>query len=279
MIPGDYPTALRLINAAAARGELLPRSETYLRRHETEFVVAVANGHVGGVASFHPYSYRLGEVLALSVSPAFRKKGYDTLLIKACQTKATLYGVRLVMIITSPAEASFLKKLGFGPATRTERFGLFWSSAEATPLYDHNLIRPAQPRDYPALHRLIRAAAEQGKLLPRPLEEITFHGEEFFVALGGGADGPVIGGAALEIYQPDLPQQTPELAEIRSLVVDPEWVNQHYGKHLVRAGQQRAREKGVREVLVVTSQVKFFRELGFKRATRADCLAFFWHPQ
>lgn len=288
---GDYPSVLRLISQEVQQGLLLPRDKTYLRRHETEFVVAAENSHVGGAISFHRYSPRLGEALAFAVSPAFRKKGYDTLLMKECQRLARQNGTELVMIVASAAETAFLKKLGFGPATAKERFGLFWNAAshaagtcDVPPPppppsgYDRRFVRPATIKEVEPIFRLIDRAAQKDELLPRARAEIEKHLEEFFVATGGGPEGPVVGCAALEVYQPELSQQKPELAEVRSLVVDPCWVNQNYGKHLVLALQEQARARGVGEVLAVTSQMKFFRELGFKRATRQDCLAFFWHP-
>ncbi len=274
-LPGDLPYLQKMIETAAARGEVLPRSDAYLRRRveDEEFFTAVLNSHPGGCASLHLYSRRLAEIIAFTVSPAFRKNGQATLLIKACQDKARREKVEMVMIITGAEEAAFLKKLGFGPATKKERYGLFWQPGPEVGAVDPHFIRRATDTDLPAIAGLVSAAARREELLPRSETELARGLGHFFVALES-SDGPqIVGCCGLDIHPPERP----ELAEIRSLTVSPAHAYQGFGRQLVRACQIEATRLNVPEVLAVTHEVNFFKELGFRRSARVG-LAFFWHP-
>lgn len=112
----------------------------------------------------------------------------------------------------------------------------------------HVQIRTARPGDMPAIRRLIRLHAD--KLMQTDLPGR----QSFFVA--ETPDGRMVGCAALQVY-------SKRLAEVRSLAVDPEYGLQGVGKRLVEACQARARERGVRQVLAVTSAVGFFEKSGF----------------
>lgn len=66
----------------------------------------------------------------------------------------------------------------------------------------------------------------------------------------------IIGCAALEVY-------SKRLAEIRSLVVNPEFQRKGIGSRLVRECLKRAKNKKIYEVLSITGAYNFFRHLGF----------------
>ena len=77
-----------------------------------------------------------------------------------------------------------------------------------------------------------------------------------------------MGFVVLEIY-------SAKLAEIRSLVVAADWQGQGLGKRLVAACVDRARERGVFEVMAVTSSEDFFRSCGFDYTLPGEKKAFF----
>ena len=108
-------------------------------------------------------------------------------------------------------------------------------------------VRPAQAGDMAAIKRLIGLFPDilVQMDLPRP--------SSFFVAVAGEA---LIGCAALQIC-------SRRLAELRSLAVDPNAKNRGVGRQLVEACQRRARDRGVRQVIAVTSEVTFFEKAGF----------------
>ncbi|MFO7322083.1 MAG: GNAT family N-acetyltransferase [Chloroflexota bacterium] len=126
-------------------------------------------------------------------------------------------------------------------------------------------VRPATPEDIPASAELIRLYVEQGKLLPRTLEEFDELLPTMFVA---ELDGRVVGCAALEIY-------SRKLAEIRSLAVAPDVQGLGVGKQLVQACVNLAREKNVLEVMAITSSDAFFMACGFNYTLPGEKKALF----
>src|SRR6516162_5383933 len=115
------------------------------------------------------------------------------------------------------------------------------------------IVRPARGADIRPLAGLIEPFVRERKLLPRTIDELALLLPNYFVA---DADGKLVGCAALEIY-------SSKLAELRSLVVVPEYQGQGVGKLLVEACVNRAREEQILEVMAVTSSEEFFRSCGF----------------
>jgi N-acetylglutamate synthase-like GNAT family acetyltransferase len=115
------------------------------------------------------------------------------------------------------------------------------------------IVRPARGADIRPLAGLIEPFVRERKLLPRTIDELALLLPNYFVA---DADGKLVGCAALEIY-------SSKLAELRSLVVVPEYQGQGVGKLLVEACVNRAREERVLEVMAITSSEEFFRSCGF----------------
>src|SRR5687768_10789574 len=72
------------------------------------------------------------------------------------------------------------------------------------------VYRAATPGEAPALHRLIAAHLEEGRLLPREAGELAIHAHRFVVATRRGR---IVGCA-------ELAPLSGRVAEIRSLVVD-----------------------------------------------------------
>lgn len=115
------------------------------------------------------------------------------------------------------------------------------------------IIRPAQPEDINTLAALIREFVDEGKLLPRTLDELEELMDSFFVA---ELDGELLGCAALEIYNK-------KLAEIRSLAVSRRAQGHGVGRKLVQACVDRAKERDIFEVMAISASDEFFRAVGF----------------
>jgi amino-acid N-acetyltransferase len=115
------------------------------------------------------------------------------------------------------------------------------------------IIRPAQTEDLVALSALIREFVDEGKLLPRTLDELEELLDSFFVA---DLEGELLGCAALEIYNK-------KLAEIRSLAVSRRAQGRGVGKKLVQACVDRAKEREIFEVMAISASDDFFRAVGF----------------
>lgn len=116
------------------------------------------------------------------------------------------------------------------------------------------MIRQATAADIPKIQKLVQQAADQGEILPRDDDDITRDLATFVVATN--RTRKVIGTCALKIY-------TPELCEVRSLVVDPGHRGQEWGVRLLRRCIRRARKLGFRRAFALTYRPIFFQRAGF----------------
>jgi amino-acid N-acetyltransferase len=122
-----------------------------------------------------------------------------------------------------------------------------------SPSDDGIVVRPARGTDVHGMSQLIQPQIEQHVLLPRTIDELALLLENYVVA---DDHGRIVGCAALEIY-------SSKLAELRSLVVAPEYRGQGLGKRLVEAVLEAARSEEILEVMAITASEDFFRSCGF----------------
>lgn len=115
-------------------------------------------------------------------------------------------------------------------------------------------IRKATMADVPAIHRLIHLYAQQGLMLRRPLMLLYEQVRDFAVAVEGDR---VVGCGGLHILWHDL-------AEIRSLAVDPECQGKGVGRQMVEFLVAEAAALGIRRVFALTYQQAFFAKCGFR---------------
>lgn len=116
------------------------------------------------------------------------------------------------------------------------------------------MIRSARIADVPQIHSLITLFAERGLMLFRSPTELYEQIRGFLVY---EQDGRIVGCCALEILWKDM-------AEVRSLAVDPAAQGAGIGGKLVWAAIQEARRLGIPQVLSLTYRQSFFERLGFK---------------
>lgn len=114
-------------------------------------------------------------------------------------------------------------------------------------------LRAAVPADAAALHALIAAHLQEGRLLPRTLDELTVHASRFVVAV---ADGRIVGCA-------ELAPLSPAVAEVRSLVVSQDARNLGVGVRMVEALNARARVEGYTRLCAFAHDPAFFVHRGF----------------
>lgn len=118
--------------------------------------------------------------------------------------------------------------------------------------------RRARAEDVEAIARLIEHYVAEGLLLARSREEIRGGLDHFLVLLDGGR---IAGCVALETYGPDL-------AEIRSIAIDPAARGRAHGARLLRAAMREARRRGYSRVFAVTQAEQFFLHQGFEPMDR-----------
>lgn len=118
-------------------------------------------------------------------------------------------------------------------------------------------LRAAVTADAPALHALIAAHLEEGRLLPRALDELAAHAPRFVVAVEQSADGERIVGCA------ELAPLSQRVAEVRSLVVDQDARRLGLGRQMVEALSARARSEGYARLCAFAHEPRFFVHRGF----------------
>jgi amino-acid N-acetyltransferase len=116
-------------------------------------------------------------------------------------------------------------------------------------------IRRARTADVRGIRRLIDLYSGDRRLLSKATVALYEDVQEFWVAERTD-DGAVVGCGALHVMWEDL-------AEIRTIAVDPASRGHKIGHRLAAELLAAARELGVRKVFVLTFETGFFGSLGF----------------
>lgn len=116
------------------------------------------------------------------------------------------------------------------------------------------LVRRARTPDVRPIRRLVDAYAGSGRLLGKATVTLYEDVQEFWVA--EQAESGVIGCGALHVLWEDL-------AEVRTLAVDPGSRHRGVGHLLLARLLDQARDIGVARVFCLTFQVEFFAAHGF----------------
>jgi amino-acid N-acetyltransferase len=122
-------------------------------------------------------------------------------------------------------------------------------------------IRKAIIGDVGRIQSLVNHYASKETMLGLSLSEIYDQVRDFTVA-----EGPrraLIGVCALHVIWDDL-------AEIRSLAVDPKVRRRGVGRSLVEHCLEEARSLQIPKVFALTYQTEFFKRIGFERVDKAD---------
>ncbi len=118
------------------------------------------------------------------------------------------------------------------------------------------MTRRARTADVPAIRRLVDSYSPKGALLDKATVTLYEDIQEFWVAQRH-ADGAVVGCGAVHVMWEDL-------AEVRTVAVEPAALGHGVGHRIVEALLAVARELGVRRVFVLTFEVGFFARHGFE---------------
>lgn len=130
------------------------------------------------------------------------------------------------------------------------------------------MIRKATIKDVKAIHSLLQIYSEKGELLPRPLSVLYDHVRDFKVYEDNKANG-IIGCCALQFCWEDL-------AEIRSLAVHPEHLENKIGTRLTETALSDAKSFNIRRVFTLTYRPDFFKKFGFKQIDRSELPLKIW---
>jgi amino-acid N-acetyltransferase len=116
-------------------------------------------------------------------------------------------------------------------------------------------VRPAVPADVRAIRDLVEPYANRRILIAK--EQVAYYEAVQELVVAVDADGTVVGCGALHVMWVDL-------AEIRTLAVDPGWVGAGVGHAILDTLIDRARSLGLGRVFCLTFEVDFFARHGFE---------------
>lgn len=117
-------------------------------------------------------------------------------------------------------------------------------------------IRDARPEDVRTIAALVRPYAARRILVSKELIHYFEDVQEFIVA-EDTPGGPVIGCGALHVMWDDI-------AEVRTLAVDPAHLHRGIGSALLETLVGRARRMGLMRTFCLTFEVSFFSRHGFR---------------
>ncbi|MGP3952058.1 amino-acid N-acetyltransferase [Streptomyces sp. 7N604] len=124
-----------------------------------------------------------------------------------------------------------------------------------SPVSKEVTVRRARTSDVPVVRRLIDAYVRDGILLDKATVTLYEDIQEFWVA-ERDEDGQVVGCGALHVMWEDL-------AEVRTLAVDPRLKGTGVGHQILTKLLQTARWLGVRRIFCLTFELDFFAKHGF----------------
>ena len=130
------------------------------------------------------------------------------------------------------------------------------------------MIRKATIKDIKFIHELLLLYGSKGELLPRPLSELYDHIRDFSVHIEEQTN-ILTGCCALQFCWEDL-------AEIRSLAVQPDYTGKGIGGGLMEATLSEAESFCIKEVFTLTYQPEFFKKFGFKIIDRSSLPLKIW---
>ena len=120
--------------------------------------------------------------------------------------------------------------------------------------------------DVEEVYQLIKGYATQEIVLPRSLMSLYQQLQSMYVVKD---DGKVVGVACLHVLGRDL-------AEVRSLVVDPTYQGRGVGKLLIERLCEESPKLGIERLIALTYQVDFFLRCGFEVAVRENLPEKIW---
>ena len=119
----DVPRMVEIINARAARGEILPRSQTQVYQSIRDFVVAEEGGSVVACGAMHVLWRDLGEIRALASTPD-AARGCEESIVRALLEEGRRLGLPRILAFTY--FPGFFTALGFAEAPRESLPRVAW---------------------------------------------------------------------------------------------------------------------------------------------------------
>jgi amino-acid N-acetyltransferase len=114
----DIPALLKLINAYAKGGIMLPRTEFEMAENIRDFVVALDDNRLIGCGALHFYTPTSGEIRSLAVEPGLKIRGIGRSLVETLEAQARENDLHSLFAFTYVD--GFFRKLGYDEVDRGE---------------------------------------------------------------------------------------------------------------------------------------------------------------
>jgi amino-acid N-acetyltransferase len=117
-VMGDLPALLKIINAYAGQGIMLPRTEFEMAENIRDFSVVFSGDTLLGCGALHFYGPSHGEVRSLAVSPELKQSGVGRAIVATLEEEAKAQSLESIFAFTYVP--GFFRKLGFIEVERGE---------------------------------------------------------------------------------------------------------------------------------------------------------------
>ena len=131
------------------------------------------------------------------------------------------------------------------------------------------MIRKATIKDIKEIHQILKHYGDKGLLLSRPLSDLYDHVRDFKVYVDDKDNSKIIGCCALQFCWEDL-------AEIRSLAVQPDYWKKSIGTKLVNASLLDAKAFHIKKLFTLTYLPAFFQKFDFRKIDRSKLPLKIW---
>ena len=129
----DVKTIHRLINNAAKKEEMLPRSLNDLYENLRDLVICVEDGRVQGVCALHVLWEDLAEIRSLVVKQESQGRGIGKALLEMSIKEARALGAKRVFVLTY--KPGYFKKFGFKDIDKSELPQKIWGDCLRCPKF------------------------------------------------------------------------------------------------------------------------------------------------
>ncbi len=129
----DIPAVHRLINACAAREEMLPRALGELYDNMRDYFVCEESGEVAGACALHICWENLAEIRSLCVVESQRHRGIGRALVQACMEEAKQFDIRDIFVLTYKVD--FFRSFGFEEADKKDLPQKIWTDCIKCPKF------------------------------------------------------------------------------------------------------------------------------------------------
>lgn len=131
----DIHDILALINAYAAQGVMLPRTEFDLAENIRDFSVAYEGSTLVGCGALHFYTPTTAEVRSLAVEPGLKRRGAGRAIVEALESEARDNDLDDIFAFTYVPE--FFARLGFSEVERGELPLKVWKDCLRCPKHEN----------------------------------------------------------------------------------------------------------------------------------------------